>query len=132
MIKDAIRRAAAREEVEDRHGRDGTGPNKRPRDDHSDVDGDHEDIINKDIINRDSSIESSREENDSGSDSSSDSSNDDFNGMMSLKLLPRGVPTWVITDPVIPDQFSLNDYTKSYSLKSYDMTRSLQKELKKL
>ncbi len=41
---------------------------------------------------------------------------------MSLKLLPRGVSTWVITDPVIPDQFSLNDYTKSYSLKSYDVT----------
>ena len=51
---------------------------------------------------------------------------------MSLKLLPRGVPTWVLTDPVIPHQFSLNDYTKSDSLKSYDMTRSLQKELKKL
>lgn len=42
------------------------------------------------------------------------------------------MPTWVVTDPVIPDQFSLDDYTKSYLLKSYDMTKSLHKELKKL
>ena len=40
MIKDTIRRAAAREEMED-HRRDGMGPNKRPRDD---ADGNSEDM----------------------------------------------------------------------------------------
>jgi hypothetical protein len=49
-----------------------------------------------------------------------------------MNTLPRGIPSWVLTDPVIPDQFSRSDYSKAYSLKSYEMTRSLQKELKKL
>ncbi len=59
------------------------------------------------------------------SDSSSSSDDDDA-------VLPRGVPAWVLTEPTIPGQFSHSDYTKAYSLKAYDMPKSLKKELKKL
>ncbi len=38
----------------------------------------------------------------------------------------------MLTEPTIPGQFSRSDYTKAYSLKSYDMPKSLKKELKKL
>lgn len=123
-IKDAIRRACAVKDTNDHiedEGREDAGHNKRPRPEDSDHVEDH---------NNDNNDNSSNEESDSGSDSSDSSSEGSlFGGTMSL---PPGVPTWVLTDPVIPDQFSGSDYTKSYSLKSYDMTKSLQKELKKL
>lgn len=100
--------------------------NKRPRSNDS-----HDDAQNDDGSDADAS-NSGSDSSDSSSSSSSDDDSSMFGGTMSLKQLPLGVPSWVLTDPVIPDQFSQDDYTKSYSLKSYDMTRSLQKELKKL
>ncbi len=84
--------------IED-HGRESTA-HKRPRSD----EGNHvEDWENGDNDKNDSSSE----ESDSGSDSSDSLSKSSmFGGMMSL---PQGVPTWVLTNPVIPDQFSHSD-----------------------
>jgi hypothetical protein len=68
----------------------------------------------------------------SESESSSDTSDssDDLNS--SQEVLPQNVNSWILTNVTIPEQFSAKDYTKSYSLKSYDLTAGLKKELKKL
>ncbi len=66
---------------------------------------------------------------DSSVSASSDSSSSDCDDDSAL---PRGVLAWVLTEPIIPGQFSRSDYTKAYSLKSYDMPKSLKNELKKL
>ena len=66
-------------------------------------------IVNED----DSEINSDDENNSSSSDSSSDEEDE--------ASLSRNTPPWILTDPVIPDQqqqFSHDDYTKSYSLKA--------------
>lgn len=67
----------------------------------------------------------------SSSDSSSDSSDSEGDDDDADEL-PDGVADWVITDPEIPEQFSSKDFSKSYSLKDYDIKRPLKKELKKL
>ena len=69
------------------------------------------------------------DDNSSSSDSSSSDEDEDD------ASLPRNTPAWILTEPIIPDQqqqFSRDDYTKSYSLKSYHTPKSLKKELKKL
>jgi len=66
-------------------------------------------IVNED----DSEINSDEDDNSSSSDSSSDEEDE--------ASLSRNTPPWILTDPVIPDQqqqFSHDDYTKSYSLKA--------------
>jgi hypothetical protein len=47
--------------------------------------------------------------------------------------LPAGVDPWVLSVPQIPSAkaFSAKHFTKAYSLKSYDMRKSLKKEMKK-
>ena len=73
------------------------------------------------------------QEEDDDSNSSSDNSSDEDETDL-LSSLPRSVPHWVLTAPIIPDRtlFTRKDYTKSYSLKVYDMPKSLRKELKKI
>jgi hypothetical protein len=61
------------------------------------------------------------------SDSSSDSSSDN-----NYVELPANTPRWIMTEPRIPDQFSKDDYSKSYALKPYDIPKTLKKELKKM
>lgn len=65
----------------------------------------------------------------SDSSSSSLSSSDSFD---EIDVLPDGVPDWVMNATLIPTQFARADYSKSYSLKDYDINKSLKKELKKL
>ncbi len=74
---------------------------------------------------------SSNDSSDSSSDSSSVDSSDLSGADVSQQPLPQNVPDWV-TEVTIPEQFSSKDFTKSYSLKSYDLTPNLKKELKKL
>lgn len=64
--------------------------------------------------------------------SDSSDSSDSSDGIVIQLPVGRGDYEWVLTAPVIPDQFSVNDYTKSHSLKEYDISKSLKKELKKL
>jgi hypothetical protein len=108
VIKDAIKQAHNNMEDE-QHDEGNLSHNKRARPHDS----------NDDISDSHSDCDSSSEE--SGS----------FGGT-SMKTLPHGIPSWVLTDTVIPNQFSRSNYSKAYSLKSYEMTRPLQKELKKL
>lgn len=76
--------------------------------------------------------DSDREEgSSSGSSSNSDSSSSDEADSATI-VLPIGVPAWVLTEVEVPSQFSAKDYSKAYALKSYDTTRSLKKEFKKL
>ena len=82
----------------------------------SDSDQDSSDSLNVEKVNSSSS---------DSDDDSSDVSDEDT-------LIPTGTPDWIVNTPVVADQFSPDDYTKSYSLKSYDTPRALKKELKKL
>ena len=72
------------------------------------------------------SYDSSDEKSESSS-SLSDSSEDAF-----TLVLPRGAPDTIQSVPVIPTQFTRQDYTKMYALRSYDQCKALRKELKKL
>ena len=88
------------------------------------------------LSGNDSSIDSSNDSaNDSGNDSSSssDSSSDSSDADDEINALPAGVDSWVLSCPQIPKSkaFLPKDFTKSYSLKAYDMRKSLKKELKK-
>jgi hypothetical protein len=65
-----------------------------------------------------------------GSSSSSGSSSSDSDDVQIV--LPDGVSDLVLTVPQIPSDFSASDFTKSHSLKSYNIGRRLKKELKKL
>ena len=76
----------------------------------------------------DSNIDSPNDSNnDSGS--SSDSSDEDGDN----DTLPAGMESWVLSAPQIPKAkaFLPKHFTKSYSLKAYNMRKSLKKELKK-
>ena len=46
-------------------------------------------------------------------------------------FLSKYVKTWVITDVIIPQEFSpADEYTKTYALRSYDIDCNLKKQLK--
>ena len=69
---------------------------------------------------------------DSDEDSSSSDSSDSSEADHFQTKLPQGVPNWVLVAPIVPNQFSSKQFTKSYALKPYDIPASLRKELKKM
>ena len=71
-------------------------------------------------------------DNDSDIDSDGSDSSSDSSGIVT-DALPVGVESWVLSAPQIPalKAFLPKHFTKSYSLKPYDMRKSLKKELKK-
>jgi hypothetical protein len=107
----------------------------------SDADSDADSGVDDEEVNFYGEVD--EENGDSGSDSDaddSDSSNSDSSSDSSssggspdtVLVLPVDIPAWVLNDVDIPSQFSVKDYSKSFSLKSYDMQRTLKKDLEKL
>ncbi len=125
---------------DDNHGAEVAGSDS---DADSDVGVDDENEVNfdgdvpndDDVLNggNDSDNESGSDGDDDNSDSDSDSGSDSSSSSgEDESVLPLDIPAWVLSDVDIPSQFSVKDYSKSFSLKSYDMQRTLKKDLKKL
>lgn len=84
----------------------------------------------------DSASRSRNSRSSTGSSSSSASSEDSSSSSSSSEedegALPSTVEEWVLTDPKVPHQFSRkHDYTKQYSLRSYNQNKRLKKQLRR-